>query len=295
MIAIGNPFGLDHTVTSGIVSAKERVIGAGPYDDFIQTDAAINPGNSGGPLFNLKGEVVGINTAINPRGQGIGFAIPANLATGIIDSLVTKGKVVRGWLGITFQPLDEDLSKAFKIEHEDGAVVSNVTPDSPADKGGLESGDVIVEVAGRALRNPRHLPSIVAALKPGQKAKIKVIRDGKTKTLEIEIGEMPAELAGASSGEKLATKLGFEVEGLSDETRRKLDAKKVEGVVVTDISPESPAAGMLRTGDIIVSVNKNRVRSVEEFASRTKDVGSGDDLLLRVYRGGGWQYLILKL
>ena len=186
VIAIGNPFGLDHTVTSGIVSAKERVIGAGPYDDFIQTDAAINPGNSGGPLFNLKGEVVGINTAINPRGQGIGFAIPANLAMGIIDSLVTKGKVVRGWLGITFQPLDEDLSKAFKIEHEDG-------------------------------------------------------------------------------------------------------------VVVTDISPESPAAGVLRTGDIIVSVNKKRVRSVEEFASRTKDVGSGDDLLLRVYWDGGWQYLILKL
>ena len=295
VVAIGNPFGLDHTVTSGIVSAKERVIGAGPYDDFIQTDASINPGNSGGPLFDLKGEVVGVNTAINPEGQGIGFAIPSRLARSVIDSLLARGKVVRGWLGITFQSLDEDLARAFGIAHQHGVVVSNVTAGSPADKGGVKSGDVIVAVAGRELENPRHLPSIVAGLKPGAVAELEVVRDGKPMTLKIEIGEMPDNLAGASSGEKMATKLGFEVAPLTDEQRQALNAEKVEGVVVTGISPESPASGVLVTGDIIVSVNRKEVKTVEAFTAATGKLGSGDNLLLRVYRQGGWLYLVLKL
>jgi serine protease Do len=295
VVAIGNPFGLDHTVTSGIVSAKERVIGAGPYDDFIQTDASINPGNSGGPLFDLKGEVVGVNTAINPQGQGIGFAIPSKLARTVIDSLLKQGKVVRGWLGITFQPLDEDLARAFGIDNQHGVVVSNVTSGSPADKGGVKSGDVIVAVAGRKLENPRHLPSIVAGLKPGAVTALDIIRDGKPMTVKIEIGEMPGELAGTSSGEKMATKLGFEVAPLTDEQRQALNAEKVEGVVVTDISPESPAAGVLSTGDIIVSVNRKDVKTIEAFAAATSKLGSGDNLLLRVYREGGWLYLVLKL
>jgi serine protease Do len=295
VVAIGNPFGLDHTVTSGIVSAKERVIGAGPYDQFIQTDASINPGNSGGPLFDLSGAVIGINTAIAPHGQGIGFAIPANLAKTIIDSLVSQGRVVRGWLGISFQPLTDDLAGAFGIDGKEGVVVASVESGSPADKGGIETGDVIVSIAGRDLDNPRHLPSIVAGLKPGQDVEVEVIRDGKRKELTVEIGEMPGELAGRTSTGELRSKLGFEVEELTDEHRKKLDAEDVSGVVVTDVSPESPASGVLRAGDIIVEVNRDRVRDVDEFARATKDIGSGDNLLLRVYRRGAWVYLILKL
>jgi serine protease Do len=298
VVAIGNPFSLGHTVTSGIVSAKERVIGAGPYDDFIQTDASINPGNSGGPLFNLSGEVVGINTAIAPQGQGIGFAIPSNMALHVIDSLSQSGSVVRGWLGIAFQPLDEKLSKAFGIEDTGGAVVANVTPGSPADKGGMRSGDVMVEVNGQKLKNGRQLPSLIAKLKPGKIASIKVIRNKKNKALKVEIGQMPGEEkapAVSPSTEESKTKLGFNVQDLDELTKKRLRAEDIEGVLVSGVDSGSSAAGVLTRGDIIVEVNRERIHNVSEFETKTKQLKSGDDLLLKIYRQGGWAYLVLRL
>ncbi len=298
VVAIGNPFGLDHTVTSGIVSAKERVIGAGPYDDFIQTDASINPGNSGGPLFNLKGEVVGINTAIAPHGQGIGFAIPSKLASGIIEALSGNGEVVRGWLGIAFQPMDQKLSKAFGVKTDAGAIVANVNTGSPAEKGGMKAGDVIIEVNGKELTKARQLPALVAKLKPGNTATVKVIRRNKPKILKIEIGRMPEEGVAQSAKhkpEKGKTKLGFQVQSLDKRTRSQLQAEDIEGVVVTRIDPKSSVNGVLRNGDIVVEVNREKVPNVEAFQEKTKKLRSGDDLLLLVYRRGGWQYLVIRL
>jgi serine protease Do len=302
VVAIGNPFGLDHTVTSGIVSAKERVIGAGPYDDFIQTDASINPGNSGGPLFDLRGNVVGINTAINPQGQGIGFAIPSNLARGLIESLLEEGRVVRGWLGIVFQPLDPELSEAFGVDREHGAVVAEVTPGSPADEGGMRRGDVIVAVDGEELRSGRRLPAIVAGLAPGTTVEVTVIREGDARELEIEIGEMPEALSGSArrgggGGEGGAeSELGVRVEELDGDLRGRLDAEKVEhGVVVIAIDRDSPAAGVLRKGDIIAEVDRNPVRDPAELARATDGLKSGDDLLLLVYRRGSWMYVVVRV
>ncbi len=297
VVAIGNPFGLDHTVTEGIVSAKERVIGAGPYDDFIQTDASINPGNSGGPLFNLRGEVVGINTAINPQGQGIGFAIPSNLASSIIDSLSNGGQVIRGWLGIAFQPMTDDLAKAFGLSGKKGAVVANVTPASPADKGGMKAGDVILSVNGKPLKDSKTLPHMVAKIKPGTKAPFKVFRDKKELTLNIEIGKMPDDIdaGGAMSSSKSATDFGLTVETLDDQLRNRLGADStVSGVVVTDVASDSPAAGMLTGGDVILEVNRKPVKNVVEFKAAAKSVKSGDTVILRVFRRGAWLWITFR-
>ncbi|MBW2276020.1 MAG: Do family serine endopeptidase [Deltaproteobacteria bacterium] len=303
VVAIGNPFGLDTTVTSGIVSAKERVIGAGPYDDFIQTDASINPGNSGGPLFNLRGEVVGINTAIAPHGQGIGFAIPSNLAQGVIDDLRGRGRVVRGWLGVLFQPLDDELAHAFGLDDKHGAVVTNVSAGSPAAKAGMMTGDVIVEVSGERLESGRHLPSMVASLDPGAEARIAVVRDGVRRELQVEIGEMPndpSELSSvrpkAKQPEHGSTRLGFTVIELDDSLRKRLGAKDVEhGVVVVRVEPGSLTGRALEKGDVIVEVNRDAVRSVEELEQRAGQLDTGDDMLLLVHRDGTWLYVVIRL
>jgi len=186
VIAIGNPFGLSQTVTAGIVSAKGRVIGAGPYDDFIQTDASINPGNSGGPLFSLNGEVIGINTAIVAQGQGIGFAIPIDMAKDILPNLRTKGKVVRGWLGVSVQGITEDIAERLGLKTTEGALVSNVFKGDPAEKAGIKTGDVIAEIDGKIVRNTHELIKIVAGVTVGDKVKIKVLRDGKQKTSQLK-------------------------------------------------------------------------------------------------------------
>jgi serine protease Do len=296
VVAIGNPFGLDHTVTSGIVSAKERVIGAGPYDDFIQTDASINPGNSGGPLFNLKGEVIGINTAINPMGQGIGFAIPSSLASGVIEALESGGEVVRGWLGISFQPVTDDLTGAFGLKDKTGVVVANVTSGSPAEAGGMKAGDVITSVQGKKISEARDLPGLVARLRPGTTAAISVIRNGKPKTLKIKIGKMPDDSEETPMSAKTQTTLGFKVRDLDDRTKKQLGAESIEGgVVVTDIERASRASDMLEEGDIILEVNRTPVRDVKEFKAETKKLKSGDDLVLRVYRQGSWLWLAFRL
>jgi serine protease Do len=306
VVAIGNPFGLDHTVTSGIVSAKARVIGAGPYDDFIQTDASINPGNSGGPLFNLRGEVVGINTAIAPRGQGIGFAIPSNLARGMIDSLRDKGKVVRGWLGIAFQPLDEALAAAVKAPDAKGALVANVTPGAPADKAGMKAGDVIVAVDGKPLADVRRLPSLVAGFEPGRTVPVEVLRAGAKRSLRIKVGEIPGEEASARPGQPTppgakaanpdAARLGFVVDAIDERLRARLKAAEVEGgVVVTRVTPGSGAAARLRRGDIVAEAGGKPIRDPESFTAAVADAKAGDDLLLLVFRGGDWTYVVIRL
>ncbi|MDD5307540.1 MAG: Do family serine endopeptidase [Deltaproteobacteria bacterium] len=300
VVAIGNPFGLDHTVTEGIVSAKERVIGAGPYDEFIQTDASINPGNSGGPLFNLKGEVVGINTAIAPQGQGIGFAIPSNLARSVIDSLRDGGRVVRGWLGIAFQPLDEDLAKAFGTKDTHGAVVANVTPGSPAEKAGLKGGDVIVEVGGKALKDASQLPSLVASRKPGEVVPVVVVRDGKRRTIDVTVGELQegekdgrAPVVGRGSDKD--TGLGLTVAPLDETSRKRLGADGVDGVVVTDVRPGSPASRVLTRGDVVAEVNREKVTTPADLQAKTKGLKAGDDVLFLVLRDGSWLYLVTRL
>jgi serine protease Do len=295
VVAIGNPFGLDHTVTSGIVSAKERVIGAGPYDAFIQTDASINPGNSGGPLFNLKGEVIGINTAINPQGQGIGFAIPSNLASDIIKSLGAGGEVVRGWLGIAFQPMTEELAKAFGLSGKKGVVVANVTPDSPAQKGGMKSGDIVLSVDGKPLGDSKTLPHMVAKIKPGTVAPFTVFRDGKEITLKIEIGKMPGDeekSPTSSSSTKGETDLGLTVDNLDDRMRNRLGADAgVAGVVVTEVATDSPAGDVIQQGDIILEMNRKPTKTPAEFKAEAKKIKSGETVILRVFRQGSWLWI----
>lgn len=300
VVAIGNPFGLDHTVTSGIVSAKERVIGAGPYDDFIQTDASINPGNSGGPLFNLAGEVIGINTAITRTGQGIGFAIPSDLAKGLIDAIKNKGRVVRGWLGIVFQPMDDALAKVLKVNTNKGALVTQVNVGSPGEKGGLKERDVIISVNGKKLNASRDLPAMVATLTPEKSYPFVIVRDGKKTTLKIKIGIMPDDLTapGASGGEKLNSpvELGFRIAPLDPMTRRQLGAENITGgVVITNVQSDSPADGELQRGDIIVELNRRRIDSIDGFKAAIQSLKKGDNLLIRVFRQGGWMYKVLRL
>ncbi len=301
VVAIGNPFGLDHTVTAGIVSAKERVFGAGPYDDFIQTDASINPGNSGGPLFDLSGYVIGINTAVNRNAEGIGFAIPSNLARDMIEALRNGGTVVRGWLGVVPQPLTDELAQVLGLPDKAGALVANVQVDSPAQKGGLKVRDVIVKIDGTKLKNSREIYPMIARLKPGKTVSFSVIRDGKRKTLSVKIGEMPNDdkSRDSSTGKKSVTqtpKLGIQVDDLDDNLRRRLGAGDVVGgVVVTNIEMDSPLRKVVRTGDIITEVNRDPVGDVARFREVVKEMGSGDDLLFLIYRRGAWIYQVVRL
>jgi serine protease Do len=251
VIAIGSPFGLQATVTSGIVSAKARQIGAGPYDDFLQTDAAINPGNSGGPLVNMRGEVIGINTAILSGGSGIGFAIPSNMAKRVASELRTAGKVTRGWLGISLQPLTSDLASSFGVKDSKGALVSDVASDSPAARGGLKSGDVIVELNGKKVEDPSGLARAVGLARPGDTSRVKVWRDHQEKTVELKLGEMPAERTAAAgrTGGSTGSALGLTVQPVTPEIAQQLDLKHVTGVVVTLGGHPKPAShGHLKTG-----------------------------------------------
>ena len=279
-------------------------MGIAQYEDFIQTDASINPGNSGGPLFDLEGSVVGINTAIVPQGQGIGFAIPASLAQEMVSALRSNGKVVRGWLGVAFQPLDEGLAKAFGVGKEKGALVADVTAGGPAEKSGLAVGDVIVAVDGKGLDDARDLPRIVAKLKPGKKVAIDVLRKGKKKSVDVEIGEMPSDLSGAGQAPAKAEKrdaapagveLGFSVRPLEQGLRERLGAEDVQGVLVDAVDPDSSAAEGLRPGDVIAEVNQTVIRDVAGFDAVAKTLKKGDDMLLRVFRQGGWAYLVIRL
>ena len=284
VIAIGNPFGLAETVTAGIVSAKGRVIGAGPYDDFIQTDASINPGNSGGPLFNLWGEVVGINTAIIATGQGIGFAIPINMAKQLIPQLKEKGRVIRGWLGVGIQRVTPQLAKSFGLEEAKGALVSQVFKGDPADRAGIKQGDIIVEFAGKEIKEFGDLSRFAAATPPGTTVEIKVFREGKILTLDVTVAEMEEKVEVATEPTKKP--LGITVQNITPEIAQGLGLEDVSGVVVTQVTPRSPAAEAgIRRGDVIQEVNRKPVADVEAFSQEIEEAKKEETILLLIRRG----------
>ncbi|MBP2676558.1 MAG: peptidase [Deltaproteobacteria bacterium] len=287
VVAIGNPFGLGHTVTAGIVSAKGRIIGSGPYDDFIQTDASINPGNSGGPLFNLKGEVVGINTAIVQGGQGIGFATPIQLAKSILGQLKDKGKVTRGWLGVYIQPLSAELAENLGVKERQGALVSDVTKDGPAEKAGIRSGDLIVSFNGKDVRDEHELPALVAAVRPGTKVNVKIIREGKEQSIPVTIAEMEAEPAlRASADTELSKGVGLTVQEITPEIAKRLDIANAKGVLVTSVGGGTAAdeAGF-QEGDIIRQVNGQPVPNAAEFSKLMKKHKGDKTIRFLVERG----------
>ena len=296
VVAIGNPFGLDSTVTSGIVSAKGRHIGQGPYDNFIQTDASINPGNSGGPLINLRGEVIGINTAIFSRtggNMGIGFAIPINLAKELLPQLRGKGKVTRGYLGVLIQKVTPDIAESLGMDRGYGALVANVSKDGPADKAGVKVGDVIVEFDGKEVKDSGDLPIIVARTPVDKKIRMKVLRDKKEFTLNVAVGELKDEEVVASAPEK--GELGMTVQKLTPQLAENLGLDKTDGVVVTAVEPGSAAdeAG-IRRGDVIVEVDRKPVRGVEEYRKAIAGSRKGRGVLFLVRRGESTLFLALK-
>jgi Do/DeqQ family serine protease len=291
-IAVGNPFGLDRTVTVGIVSATgRRGMGVATYESFIQTDAAINPGNSGGPLVNLDGKVIGINTAIVSVGQGIGFAIPINEARRVVPQLLSAGRVTRGWLGIRIQPLTEDLAPSFGAKEGDGVLVADVMQDSPAEKGGLKPGDVIVEFEGQKTAEVPDLQRIVAITPPGQAAKVIVLREGRRETLEVKIGEMPTEEPVVAS--RGTERWGMTVQPITPDLARQFKLSGQTGVLVAEVEDGSPASRSgIRPGDVILEVNRRRVRDVRSFEEA---LGQAEqDALLFVQREGRSQYVVLK-
>jgi serine protease Do len=298
VMAIGNPFGLDQTVTVGVVSAVGRSdVGITTYEDFIQTDASINPGNSGGPLVNLSGEVVGINTAIVASGQGIGFAIPINMAREIKDRLIAQGKVVRGWLGIGIQELTEELASQFGVKPEEGVLVGNVMKDSPADRGGLKAGDIIQEFNEVKITGVRQLQKEVAGSPINAPAKVKILREKQSLTLTAVLGEQPTEVAAAPGGTAVepAERYGFSVQDLSPELREQLTLPEAIGVVVSGVEEGGPAARAgIRPGDIITQVNREPVKNVQEFSRILGQTRRGGNLLLLVQRDGGSRFVVLS-
>lgn len=294
VLAIGNPFGLSETVTAGIVSAKGRVIGSGPYDDFIQTDASINPGNSGGPLFNAKGEVIGINSAIVAGGQGIGFAIPVNMAKSIISQLREKGKVTRGWIGVSIQPVTKDLADSFGLAAEKGALVSEVVPESPAEKGGVKSGDIIIAFDGKEIKEMNDLPRLVAATAAGKGVPVKVIRDGKEERLTLVIEKLKD--GDDDSGAETQDKLGLTVKDLTKELAASLRIKDSTGVVVTDVRSDSLAmsAGIQR-GDLIREVNGNSITKAEEYEKVLSSLKKDKVIRLLIRHGESSRYVAIKV
>jgi serine protease Do len=296
VVAIGNPFGLDSTVTSGIVSAKGRHIGQGPYDNFIQTDASINPGNSGGPLINLRGEVIGINTAIFSRtggNMGIGFAIPINLAKEVLPQLRGKGKVTRGFLGVLIQKVTPEIAESLGMDKGNGALVANVTKDGPADKAGVKVGDVIIEFDGKEVKDSSDLPIIVARTPVDRRARMKVLRDKKEITLTVSVGELKDQEVVASAPEK--GELGLTVQRLTPQMAESLGLDKSEGVVVTSVEPGSTAdeAG-IRRGDVIVEVDRKPVRNLDEYKKAVAAIRKGRGILFLVRRGDNTLFLALK-
>jgi serine protease Do len=285
VVAIGSPFGLEQTVTAGIVSAKGRVIGSGPYDDFIQTDASINPGNSGGPLINMKGEVVGINTAIIASGQGIGFAIPINMAKDVVPQLQEKGHVTRGWLGVSIQEVTPELAKSFGLKEKKGALVAQVVSGSPAEKAGIEQGDVIVEFDGKEVSDSKDLPRIVATTPVGKAVTIKLSRDGKILDRQVKVGELE-EKAGVAKAPASHKPLGITVQNLTPEIAKGLGLKKDAGVVVAQVEPGSPAANAgIQTGDVIREVNREPVKDINDFVQKIEKTKDQDSVLLFLQRG----------
>jgi serine protease Do len=296
VIAIGNPFGLGYTVTAGIVSAKGRSLGLGAYDDFIQTDASLNPGNSGGPLFNLKGEVVGVNTAIVAQGKGIGFAIPINMAHFVIEQLKEGGKVVRGWLGVYVQKLTPELATSLGLDEEEGALVSDVTPGSPAEKAGIKRGDVIVEYDGRKIDNITDLTTLAAVTSPGTEVNIKLLQDGKQKDIKVKLDEFPDDETQAAATEDAEDSLGLMVRPLDPQIARSFNLETDKGVVIVDVRRGSLAldAG-LRPGDVIVELDKKEIKTLQDYKSALAGIKPGGTALFLVKRGENTIYTAVRM
>lgn len=299
VLAIGSPYGLSQTVTMGIVSAVGRAnVGIADYEDFIQTDAAINPGNSGGALVNVRGELVGINTAIFSTSggyQGIGFAIPTNMAKSVMNSLISKGKVIRGWLGVTIQNLTPELAKQFQLKEEKGVLVGDVIEGSPAEKAGLQRGDIITEFAGKKIDEPSQIRNMVASTEPGQIAKMKVIRENREDTLQVTIGDLPDTMHKHLPGEPDNLLTGVLVQDLTTELSTRLNLpKKLKGVIVTDVDEESPAAALIMKGDILQEINRQKIASVSDFEAVVSAIKPGKDILLLIFRGASSLYITLS-
>ena len=296
VLTIGSPFGLAHTVTTGIISAKGRVIGSGPYDDFLQTDASINPGNSGGPLINMEGKVVGINTAIIAGGHGIGFAIPINLAKGIIAQLKSKGEVTRGWLGVGIQDLSKELKEYYKIDDGEGVLITQVFPGDPASEAGLEPKDIVLEVNGRKVHDSRELSRMIAEAGVGDKVRLLILRKGEEKGFTIELAkrkETRTDLGNTKIGREY--EFGIKVSDLTPEIARQLNIQEDKGVVVVGVEPRSKGEeGNILPGDVIKEVNHKEVESVKEYTEEVRNVKPGEPVYLYVFRPNKG-FMVIKL
>lgn len=296
VFAIGSPFGFDNSVTAGIVSAKGRSLPQENYVPFIQTDVAINPGNSGGPLFNMRGEVVGINSQIYSRSggfMGLSFAIPIDVAIDISDQLRTQGKINRGWLGVMIQEMTKELAESFGLSKPIGALIANVDKGSPADKAGMAASDVILKFDGKAVENSSELPRLVAAVKPGKRVAVQVWRKGAYKDISVLVGELPDKGGRASSkGGKMGNKLGLTLNELSEEQKREL--KISSGLLVEDAEGAAARAGIGR-GDVILSVNNQDVKNIEQFNELVNQYGSGRVIALRILRGDRSLYIPIRI
>lgn len=296
VVAVGSPFGLEQTVTAGIVSAKGRIIGSGPYDDFIQTDASINPGNSGGPLLNMNGQVVGINTAIIASGQGIGFAIPVNMAKGIIAQLKDKGEVTRGWLGVGIQDLTSELAEYYGLKTDKGVLVTQVFEGDPADKAGIQVNDIILSVDGQNVSTGRELSSMIANTPVGHQTKIELIREDQKKTVLVTLAKRDDSPGTLAKGSRDSDELGIEVTDLDSDIARRfgIDAQE-SGVLVTDVKEDSPARDAdVRPGDIIKEINRQVVKNRDDFARMMNKTDDQQSLQLLIKRRNAG-FLVVKI
>lgn len=300
VLAVGNPYGLNQTVTMGIVSALGRAnVGIADYEDFIQTDAAINPGNSGGALVNIKGELVGINTAIYSTSggyQGIGFAIPSNMVRTVMDSLIKEGKVVRGWVGVSIQAITPELAKQFNLQDEVGALVGDIVENSPAEKAGLKRGDVIIEYDGKKIEEPNSLRNMVAKTSPGEEHRMKVLREGKTVTVKLTVGELPTDgQVEIVTGDYENAMKGITVQDVTPDIAKKLKIpERIKGVIISDIDEESIAAGILAPGDVIQEVNRKKITDTKDYKDIVSKIKKDEDVLLLVYRRGTSLFVTLS-
>ena len=303
VLAIGSPFGFDYSVTAGIVSAKRRSLPTDTYVPFIQTDVAINPGNSGGPLFNLTGEVVGVNSQIVSGSggyMGLSFAVPIDLALDVVDQLKTKGRVSRGWLGVGIQEVTRELAESFKLDVSKGALVSNVVAEGPADKGGIVNGDIILEFDGQSIEQYSDLPPMVGKFEIGDTARVKLLRDGKTLTLKIKIGERPAdgdEIAVSKKVPKMPnedSRLGLLLKSLGKERRQELGIEQ-GGVEVQALKDGPAAAAGIRRGDVITSINNQHIENVDDFLEKVDKLKPGSSVALLVQRSSGPIFLALRI
>jgi len=298
VLAVGNPYGLNQTITMGIVSAVGRAnVGIADYEDFIQTDAAINPGNSGGALVNVKGELVGINTAIFSTSggyQGIGFAIPSNMVKIVMNSLIEKGKVIRGWLGVSIQEVTPELARQFQLDKDHGTLVADVVEGSPAEKAGIEHGDVIIEFGGKQVDEPYNLRNIVAGTPPGTEVEMKVIRNGETIALKVTIEELPTGEQTVPTEFKNALR-GVTVQILTPDIYRQLNIpEKIRGVVVSDIEEGSPAQRKLMRGDVILEINRKAISGIDDYEALVSRIKADTNILLLVFRRGSTIFVTIS-